>query len=448
MLTPRPSRSRIPALGAIVLLALSSARAAAQEPTGQPVRLSVQGAVERAMSANEQARIARAEVDRTQGIVREAFARALPALDGSYRMTRNLQRPVIFFDQNGEVQQISIGDANEHTFGLSFEQTVFDRGLGAALSAARHGNAASEAMYERALTDVALIAREAYYRVLRARAVVVVREGALRLVEARLQQVRLFEDVGTASEFDVLTAEVAVENERPELIRARNERDLAENALKRVIGLPLDTDVELVDSLAYRPEIVSLEDATARALAARRDLVAQRETVALAEDLVRVERAEGFPSLELRFDVTRRASSPDFIPEDRQFTQSASAALALEIPVFDGRRTQGRVLQARADAVTASEALNALERDIRLAVLDAWQSVQAAAEGVEATRATAARARRAHEIALVRFRNGLSTQLELDDAEQNVVIAESNEAEALYLHMVAAARLDHAMGER
>jgi outer membrane protein TolC len=428
---------------------MAAAPLRAQEATpAAPITLSVEEAVERAMSANEQARIARAQVDRTAGIVREEFARALPTIDGSYRLTRNLQRPVIFFNQAGEIQQITIGDQHEHAFGLSIEQALFDRGLGAALSAARHGNRASEEFYERTLTDVALGAREAYYRVLRARAQVTVREGALRLVEARLRQVQLFFDVGTAAEFDVLTAEVAVENERPALILARNEQDLARNGLNRSIGLPIGVPVVLEDSLAYVTETVSFEEAIEHALASRPDLLAQQQSVALADELVKVERAESFPTLNLNLDVSRVASSPDVIPEDRDFSQAASAGIFLDIPVFDGRRTQGRVLQARADAVAAEETLRGLERNIRLEVQDAWQSIQAAAESVEATQATVGRARRAHEIGLVRYRNGLSTQLELDEVEQDVITAESNAAEALYLHMVARARLRHAMGER
>lgn len=420
---------------------------AAQTPA-EPVRLTVRNAVERALSANEQARIARAQVDRTSGIVREAFSRALPTIDGTYRMQRNLQRPVIFFNQNGQVNQITIGDQNEHAFTLSVEQPLFDRGLGAALSAARHGNAASEAAYERALTDVALDARGAYYGVLRARAQVVVREGALALFEARLRQVQLFFDVGTASEFAVLTSEVAVENERPLVIRARNDLSLAINRLKREIGLPLDAEIVLEDTLSYEPETVTLEEAGARALGARPDLHAQQEIVELSDELVKVERAENFPTLRLNLDLARVSSSPDFLPRDREFSQSASAALALDIPIFDGRRNQGRLLQARADAVAAQEALRGLDRDIRLQVQDSWGSVRAAAEAVEATRATVARARRAYDIAVVRFRNGLSTQLELDEAEQDVITAQSNAAEALYFHMLARALLRHAMGER
>lgn len=436
---------------ALILLGAGAVSAAAQEPSphvGAPLPLSVEEAVSRALAENEQTRIARAAVDRTRGIVREAFADALPTVDGSYNLARNLQRPIIFFNQGGETQQISIGEDNEHTFGLSVEQTLFDRRLGAAVSAARHGNAASEARYERALADVALETKEDYYAVLLAEAAGEVREGAVRLATDRVEQVRLFRDVGTASDFDVLTAEVDLENLRPDLIRARNDLRLAENGLKRTIGLPLDEEVALVDTLAFAPLEIELEDAQARAQAARADLEAEAQTVELSEELVNVERAEAFPTLSLSLDLTRRSSSEDFVPEEREFSQSTVAALALDIPVFDGRRTQGRALQARANYVEAQERYRALERDVQLQVQDAWQTVEAAAQAVEATQATGERANRAYEIARVRFAEGLSTQLELDEAEQAVTEARLNAAQALHDHMVAVARLLHAMGER
>jgi HAE1 family hydrophobic/amphiphilic exporter-1 len=266
------------------------------------------------------------------------------------------------------------------------------------------------------------------------------------LARQRLEQVQLFFDVGTAAEFDLLTARVAVEGARPELIRAENALRLANHDLNRVTGVPFPTAIELADSLSYEPVAIGLDEAVATALEGRPDLIAERETVALSRELVSVQRAESYPSISLFLNLNRRSSSEELWPEDRDFTQSASAALALDIPIFDGRRTQGRTLQARADYVAAVERMHGLERDVELQVLDAWQSVQAAAEAVSATSATVELAQRAYDIATVRFRNGLSTQLELDEAEQDLIEAQSNAAEALYSHMVARALLVHAMG--
>jgi len=442
-------KSLATALTVAAMVGFASPTSGQEADPSEPIALTVEEAVVRALSTNEETRIARADVDRTEGAVREAFARALPSIDGSYQLTRNLQSPVLFFnDEAGNTTQIQLGGDNDHTFGLSLRQTLFDKSLGAAIEAAEHGSAASEAAYERALSNVAFRARQAYYEALRDRARVRVRESALDLAETRLGQVRQHHEVGIASDFDLLTARVGVENERPALIQARNALRLSLNSLKRVVGVPLDAPVELVDTLAYQPVVIGLEEATERAARSRGDLVSQRRTVQLQEEIVEVERAATFPSFELQLDLTRRASSDDFIPDDRDFSQTATAGLRIEIPVFDGRSGDGRTLQARADVVAARERLRALERDVELEVLDAWQSLEAAGESVEASRAALEQAQRAYDIALVRFRNGLSTQLELDEAEQDLIVAESNLADTLYLHLLARAQLRNAMGER
>ena len=142
--------------------------------------------------------------------------------------------------------------------------------------------AASEASYERALSDVALAARDAYYSVLLADADVEVAANALALARQRLEQVQLFFDVGTAAEFDLLTAQVAVESARPAQIRAVNAVRLAHNELKRETGVPFATGIELADSLSYEPVAIGLDEAVARALEQRGELIAQREIVELS----------------------------------------------------------------------------------------------------------------------------------------------------------------------
>ena len=92
---------------AVGLLLVTAGAAAGQETAGTvggaQVRLTVEDAIEQALAENEQTRIARAAVDRTRGLVREAFADALPTIDGSYQLAHNLQRPVIFFNQARDV---------------------------------------------------------------------------------------------------------------------------------------------------------------------------------------------------------------------------------------------------------------------------------------------------------------------------------------------------------
>ncbi len=401
-----------------------------------------------ALARNERVLIAREEIERTRGQVREVRAQSLPSLDVNYTYTRNIQQPVIFFNQNGEVQQIRVGSDNDNALNFKIEQTLFSRQINAGMRAARIAEEVSRLGLEDTGEQLTRDVRVAYYTALLNDALVGVQEEALAQAERRLEQVQRFFEVGTAAEFDVLTAQVELENIRPLLIGARNDFALSLNSLKRLVGIPLEEEIQLTDSLTFEAVEVTLEDAKRRALLQRDDLRRQEASIQLQQQVLAAERAVSFPELSFDLNLTRRASSDEFVPSSLEFSQSTSAAIELDIPVFDGRAAEGRIRQARAELNKQEFTRSALRQDIELQVQQAYQSVLAAKEATEAARSTVGRAERALEIAETRFKNGLSTQLELNDAQLAVTQSRTSLARALYAYNVARAELLRAMGER
>lgn len=449
------SRSR--AAGRLLALAWLVGAALAGTPapgggqaTGAPVRLGVEEAVARAVRLSEEVLIARAEQARAEGLVREVRARSLPSLSAEFDYTRNIQRPVLFFNTPDGVQQISIGNDNDYTFGLRLEQSLLDFSLGPARRAARLSAEAGEAEVEAARTGAALRARLAYYAALLDRELVTVQEKALAQARARLEQVEMMHRAGTASDFDLLTAQVEVENIRPQLIEARNRLALDLNELKRAVDLPIEAEIALTDSLAP-PEAFdppSLEEAAALAIRWRPDLRAQQALVDLQRQNLTAQRRAALPAFDLFATLTRRGSSDAFFPGERDFSQSATLGVSFSLPLFDGRERAGLVQQAEAATDRERFRLERVEEEVRLEVQQALQNLESAGEQVTASASNVRRAERALEIAQTRFRNGLSTQVELNDAELAATRARTNHARALYAFHVARARLRAALGER
>lgn len=441
---------------ALAALALAAPAGWSQEggrEAGGALPLSLEGAVARAVERNEDVLIALAEEDRTEGLIREVSAGAWPSVTASGVYTRNLERPVFFLDSPDGVQRIEVGSDNDVDLAASFRQALWDPVLGPAVRAAELTREAAGATTERVRTLVALEARLSYFDALLARDLVGVQEQALGQAEARLEQVRAFRDAGTAAEFDLLTAEVEAANLRPALIEARNRLELALNRLKRVVGLPLSERVELTDGFPGpageegADPGAALEASVAAALGRRSDLRNQRLVVELQQQQVTAERRSALPSLDLTADYVRRSSTDD-LPQDDDFVDSLAAGLVVEVDVFDGRERKGRVAQAEAALERERQRLARLTESVRLEVEQALLALRAARESVAASRGTVARAERALSIAQLRFRNGLSTQVELDDAELAVTEARTNLARALHARATARARLQAATGER
>lgn len=427
------------------------AAASPMEAQEEAVRLSLDEAVRRAVTLDDDVLVARAEEARIRGTEREVRARSLPDLSLSAGYTRNLQQPVIFFNTPEGVQQITIGERNDYQFGLSLTQPLLDFSLGPARRAASLSRRSTAAVVEVARTGAALEAKLAYFTVLLDRELVRVQELALAQAGARLADVEGMVRAGTASEFDLLTAQVEVENLRPALIEARNRLALDRNRLKRAVALPLEAELVLADSLEP-PETVDVlaedERLVDRALDERADVEAQRLAVDLYRQNVAAERGAGLPSFDLVAGLTRRASSQELFPGEEDFTQSATAGLSVSLPLFDGRARSGRVQQAEAAVDRESFRLRRLEDDVRLEVQQARQDLGAARERIAASRTNVRRAERALEMARTRFRTGVSPQLELSEAELGATRARTNYAEALHAFHVALARLVAAMGRR
>lgn len=416
-------------------------------PAQEPLRLELEEAVRRATAHNERVLMARAEEARAAGIVKEVRSDALPRVDANFGYTRNIQTPVLFFNTDQGVQQISIGSDNEYTFGLSFRQTLFDFSLGPARRAARLSRDASDAGVRAARTQVALEARTAYYDVLLSRALVRVRRQAVEQAERRLEQVEAFHAAGTAAEFDLLTAQVEAANLRPDLIEARNQLELDLNRLKRVVGLPLDREIVLADSFPEPGPAPAAEAELAEtALQHRGDYRGQQIRVRLQEENLAAEEGADLPALELVAGLQRRASSDDLFPPEEDFSQTATAGLAFSLPLFDGRAGAGREQQAAAELSRERHRLEQLRENVRLEVQQARQTLESARERIDASASNVARAEKALEIAQTRFENGLSTQVELNDAELAVTQARTNHARALHAYAVARARLLAATG--
>lgn len=480
VVAPGPLAAQVPGLGT----GLGSAQGPAAEA---PVPLSLADAVERAVSRNEDVLIAEAEEARTEGLVQEVFAGVLPELTAGGVYTRNVERPVFFLDSPEGLQRIEVGSDNEVDLSATLTQALWDPSLGPAIRAARLTRGAASAGTERTRTAVALAARLAYFDALLARDLVRVQEQALEQARTRLEQVRAFHDAGTAADFDLLTAEVELANLRPPLIEASNGLDLALNRLKRVVGLPLERKVELTDGFLApegaapatgetgaggdrtdgdeapqaegggagdrgsaaggAAESPDLQAAWARASEGRSDLARQRFLVELREEDLEVERRSFLPTLDLTADYLRRASTDDF-PGGDDFVDSLAAGLVVSVDLFDGGERRGRVAQARAALEQERQRLGRLEEEVRLEVEQADLALRAARESVEASRGTVDLAERALEIAQIRFKNGLSTQVELDDAELAVTEARTNLARALHAYSTARAALQAALGER
>jgi HAE1 family hydrophobic/amphiphilic exporter-1 len=207
---------------------------------------------------------------------------------------------------------------------------------------------------------------------------------------------------------------------------------------------PTDAPIEPSDQLVATPVATTFERAVGEALASRPELQLLRLEVQVRDKLVDVVRADMKPRVEFDgvygFSVRRPKNLFDF-----DFTRW-SAAVTLSVPLFDGRRTAGRVAQAQADRNIITQRIAALENQVRLDVQSAWDTLTLAERTLKAADLNVVQARRAAEMTQANYKLGASTPLDVVDAQQALVLAENIRSQALFTHANARASLSFVMG--
>jgi outer membrane protein len=472
------------------LLLVPVARAQGNDTASRPhVRqLSLDDALGSAEAKSPDLAIARAGVTRAEGQRDKARSQFLPQIFGSAGYTRTLKSqfqglsfgsdsagppacssflvdPNAPVDQRltllesalgcgpgsnpfGSLQNLGFGAANQWNLGLSLQQNVFTGGrVTAQYRAASAGKRSAMIGLTAAKAQLTLDVTQAYYDAQLADRLVIIAEATLSQADTTLAQTKLGRQVGNAAEFDLLRAQVTRDNQVPVLIQRRSDRDVAYVRLKQLLHLPLTDSLALTtsldDSAAASPGTVStlLAQAPDTAAQSRAPVRQAAENVTAQKSAVTVARAERIPSLSLTSAFGRVAYPSGIFPSWSDFRSNWTVGGSLTLPIFTGGNIHGDEQIAAAGLQQARAQLQQTRELAELDALNALNRLQAAQAQMNASRGTAEQAARAYQIATIRYKEGISTQTELNDAQIQLQQAEANRATAARDLQVARMRL-------
>ncbi|HEX6051649.1 MAG TPA: TolC family protein [Gemmatimonadaceae bacterium] len=358
--------------------------------------------------------------------------------------------------------RVGFGAKNQYQLGLTGSVELFSGGrVQAQNRAARAGRQVADIELAAQRAQLRLDVAQAYYDAALADRLVAIADSSLAQTEEALRQTSLARQVGNQSEFDLLRARVTRDNQVPALLQARTTRELSYLRLKQLLNLPYTDSITLTDGIGDGTPAGLLTQATNAATAAQMvmaltDSVVQRsdttaegratvrqleENLTVQEAEKRIARSDYLPSLTLSTSYGRVAFPESGVPEWNSFVNNWTVTLGASMPLFTGGRVRGQNVVAEANVV---EAKARLQQTRELAALDARQAVaqlEQAAATLAASGGTAEQATRAYNIAEVRYREGLSTQLELSESRVLLQQARANRAQAERDFQVARLRL-------
>lgn len=417
------------------------------------------------LRSSDEARAAWQLVDAADAQVTAARAAGLPQM----RLTSSYQQVL----KNARAEMVSQIFGQKYTYNttLNTQQALFQGGriVSAALAANSVRGAARMDLAE-TRARLAVDVQRAYLNASYLAKIAQLQAENLALATNRVAQTEQLFGAGRAARFDVLRARVERANLEPLALQAAADRDVAFLEVRRLLDIPADQPIALTTALDPTTVKTIADKATSDAApdAPRASVRSAEFTARARRASVRVARADLLPQFNVSFNlgylalptlngfptrmgaVTEAAcpagSAPGKTCQNNGWFPDRNVSFTFVWNVFDGLRAKGNLDLAQAQAKIADITFHQAREAASLEVSRARNELTRAIAAFSARQENSAQAEEAYQLAELRYQRGLSTQLEVSDAQYQLLTARSTEAKATFDLYLAAADLARVRG--
>jgi outer membrane protein TolC len=407
-----------------------------------PLKLTLKDAVALALKQNPQVILANLDVSQSQQDRQLARSALMPQVGGtvSEAVNRLNVRALIGLSFPGIPEHV--GPFEVFQGGVAFKAPVFDLTLWRRYKSAQIGIDSRRAQELSVREESVLLVVSQYLGCQRAAADVAAAQSRADLAQAVYDQSADLQKNGVGTGIDTLRANVQLQNEKQRVIVAHTQLDTSLYGLARLLSVDPQRPIELADQVGFfdTPDI-SLDRTLEKAYAARPELRAVHNEEQRAALDARSAGEERLPKVSFSGFWLEQGLTPSTIIPAYQYQWS------LDVPIFTG----GRIGAERAKASLAIRQLEQQEQELRnriaLEVKTSVAQVAAARNEVTVANLGIQLARQEVDQARDRFQAGVTNNIEVITAQDELARANDNQIGALYRYNQARADLAHAAGQ-
>ena len=407
---------------AITTFFLASVSLKAQD--AQPLKLTLDQALKIALSESNTIKIADMTVEKS------GYASAL-------------KKQVMVMDMGGSPMTIEVGRDNTITTTASASMPLVNAQLWESLKLS--GMDVDLAVEQARSSKIGLIkqVKQAFYAVLLAQKSYEVVSEVYSNAQKNYEKTEQRFNVGKASEVELLRAQVTMMNAEPSVSSAENAVLLATWQLKAVMGVDLDTDIEVEGDLNDYIHEMLTPYASEDNLNSNSTLLQLDIQNRMLESTIRMQKKQYLPTLAANINFNYSAMGNDSLI----WYPSSSAALSLNIPIFDGFQKRFNIKQSKVSKNMLELQREDTERNLRIAIRNYNDQIALCVKNYEAANATVSIAQKTYDISEKMYEVGKATMVELNDAQVSLMQAQLTQAQAIYNFMVAKASLNELIGK-
>lgn len=426
-------------LSALTLAGLLAAAGAAQ--AAEPMQLSLKQALQIALKQSPQVQIADLDQAQAQEDAKASKGGLMPSAQAFAQGTRTKQNLDAFLGIPTPGGPNVVGPFNAGAIGVSAEAPLFDLSLWHKWKAAKADASASQAQAMGVREQVTALVVGQYFSAQRAGAAVKASEFRVQLATALGQLAEDQQKAGVGTGLDSLRAKVQLQTERQRLIQAQTQLKTSSYALVRLLALDPATELEVTDTLAA-PSMPELDFDTAykQGLEARPELAQAAADAKAAGEKRAAAQALRLPSL-----VATGTYESNGL-QGQPWVPTYQIGLGVKVPLFVGGRINAEVAKAKLKEQEAGQREKALESQVGFEVRSAQAQLAAAKNEVDVATEAVDLANQELDQARHRFAAGVSSNIEVVEAQAALAGANDQQIDALYRLNQARADLARATG--
>ena len=448
----------------VSLTAQDMAESADSSKTATKV-ISIEQALEIALSENASVKVADMEVLRTGYARKGSYASLFPQIDGNAAYQRTIKKQVMYmdFDMPGMGGGEGEGDSSSSTAaGGGFEVgrwNTWSAGVSASMplvnaqlwQSLKISDMDVELAVEKARSsklEMVKQVKQAYFACLLAKEAFGVYKSVYENALANLEQTQRKYNAQKASELDLARAKTSLANAIPNVFDAENSVVLSLWQLKAVMGVDLSEEIDVDGTLLdYDDELlevsVCMEQPDLSGNSSLRQLDIQAQQLAAS---IKAQEYASLPSIALSFSYSMNAMTNDFKFNTYQWSPHSYVGLSLQVPIFAGGKRANAVRQARVQADELAVQTQETERQLRIAIRQCLNTMDTAVKSYSSALSAVESAGKAYDIASKSYSVGKNTLTDLNDAQLALTQARLTSSQAVYNYLVAKANLESHIG--
>lgn len=414
-------------------------------PTNGTVDLNLPKTVQMALDYNRDIKNSQYALKRAEYAINQAQAGKKPTVDYNFGAQRSRATDAATYSRAASLMGGANSVSNAFSNGISVNIPLYTGGLvEGQIDVAKLGktNAQEEILRVEQATKYSAI--QGYYGLLAYQELQGVYHEAVDNLQGHLDNVQAQYNVGTKAKVDVLSSDVSLANAKTTAITADNNVAIAESNLNNILGLPLETKLNLADhQLPFDTYNISLQEATDYAMKYRPEVLQAAIAVQEAERNIDIANAGNRPTVAI---TGGNDWADNTFPGIDANKRSWKVAAGVTYSLYDGGATKAKVNQAKQDLLVARETEQKTREAVQLEVKQAYLNIRSAAQKVEETQTVVDQARENYRIQNIRYQAGVGINLDVLDAQLSLNEAQVNHIQALYDYNVGIAKLEQVMG--